>query len=246
MTTSKERFTYPSGVRYDEGQVREKIMSTRVIKQKYTPLRFLHWENEGNYAVVGCKTWWRETADGTRHRIRGQRRLQGLDLIFYPIAGTNAWLGIDTGPFSVLIPIIDDAVGKGVYMPLYAEYDVEDEVYLQFFGKRASIQMGEEKKIKLYDILLFDANRRLLFRNFEPGEQYYEYDALTEALAPVTLARARHIKSNYDDLFRIPISARHLYWERETLRPDFRYFRPYDPVRDAAPEWRKPETAPAN
>lgn len=244
MTTSIDRFTYPSGLRFDEGgQVQEKLMSTGVTKQKYTPLWFLRWENAGKYSVSGRKTWWRETADGKRYRIRGQRLLQRRPIVFYPMTETNGWLGIDTSPYSVLIPIINDVVGQGTYMPFYPEFDVQDEVEIQFFGHRGRQRLSEDEEMKFYDLLLFDGNRRLLYRTFEPGEQYYEYDALAETIEPVTLARVRYIKSNYKDMYRIPIGAQYLYWDRETLRPDFQYFRPWDPVKDAAPEWRKPNAS---
>lgn len=240
MTLKKEFLTGPVGVRFEEERVHEKIMDSAVVRQKYSPLL---WENLGRYSTDSRERWWRETADGEKYFLRGKRKLRRSSVVFYPMTDTNGWIGIDFDHNPMLVPIINDVVGKVIPIREHTriEYNYKLAVVRHLFSDpNMQLPLRERESILLYDPLLFDGNRRLMFRSFIPNEQYYEYDALREEIKPVTLERVNFVKKTYDDIYRISSGLRH-YWKRDeqgVLRPDYEYFRPWDPEKDAVPEWK--------
>lgn len=240
-TVKVQKFVDPCGVRFCGEQVREKIMSSCVVRQKRSPLL---WENAGRYCVAERAKWWRENACGERVTLKGSGRLDDLCVTLYPMHGTNGWLGVGSSPGrgTVLVSLIDDVVGKVVVGQIrLREYESERRIFQAFFpGGELPIPLKPEYAEKIYDPFLFDGNKRLMYRTFNPDEQYYEYDALRENLRPVSADRVRDVKRTYRDLMRIPLSSGFVYWDKDDrgqLRPNNTYYRLMDPVADAVPPW---------
>ncbi|MEI6809887.1 MAG: hypothetical protein WCN95_14310 [bacterium] len=161
--------------------------------------------------------------------------------LFFPMVDTNGWVGVDVYHSRVFISIVNDCVGKPISVVLDPVDFRQSDLIIKRFYSRTYPSLTEEEAEKVFDAFLFDGNKRVMYRTFNPDEQYYEYDALQETLTPVTTNRVVAVKRIYKDLYRFPLKSLLLYWDEDAsgrLSPQHEYYHPLDQVKDAVPPWQ--------